>query len=347
MASERRANRVERTPDDIITPTMDVSVLVPIYNDWESLSLLLPALNAEVTPTAHVLHLVVIDDGSTDRGPEEILDPSLTAFSSESRLRLKSNLGHQRAIATGLSWISSNTKTDAVVVMDGDGEDKPSDVPRLLEAFLESKTAVFAERARRSESTVFKVFYFLYRWMHLIATGLPVKIGNFSILSPADVQGLVVSNYLWYHYAATVVRTRTPYRMIGTARGDRYRGASKMNFVAFVRHGLSAIAVHSEVLSVRLLIVCGVLTCLCLGALGACLWTRLFTQLAIPGWATMTSGLIVIFLLQLLSVAFIFVMQSVSIHGSAGFLPVRDSGLFLLSVQQRTLRTAAMDWTNR
>jgi hypothetical protein len=223
--------------------------------------------------------------------------------------------------------------------MDGDGEDKPGDLQQMLQVFtaMGGATAVFAERTRRSESLVFKTFYLLYRWMHRIMVGRPVKFGNFSVIPSSDVHGLIVSNYLWYHYAATVVRTGMPYVTIKTSRGFRYRGVSKMNFVSLVRHGISAIAVFGEVLSVRLLIASCVITGIGLASLGALVWIRFFTTVAIPGWATNASGLIAILLVQVLSLAFTFAMHSVSIHGNTGFLPVRDCPLFLHSVQQLNL----------
>ena len=310
------------------------TVLIPIYNDWDSVRLLLHELD-QVLSAGCRLHLVLIDDSSTQPMPENLLAQALPVFASATCLRLKCNIGHQRAIATGLSWIASTANTHPVVIMDGDGEDKPSDVPRLLQLFgqMGGDTAVFAERTKRSESLVFKQFYRLYRWMHRIMVGLPVKIGNFSVLPFSYVQGLTVSNYLWYHYAATVVRTRMPFVTVKTSRGDRYRGMSQMNFVSLVRHGVSAIAVHAEVLSVRMLIAAFVFTLAGLGALGTVVWIRLFTTLAIPGWATTVSGLIALLLLQVLSLAFTFAMQSVSIHGNTGFLPARDCAIFIRSVQ--------------
>lgn len=319
---------------------MDATVLVPIYNDWESLRELVQNLNQTLVARWR-LHLVVINDASTEPRPANLLDGSLPAFSSATCVHLKCNLGHQRAIAAALAWIGASENARPVVVMDGDGEDKPSDVLRMLDVFAEkgASTAVFAERTRRSESYAFRQFYRLYRWAHWAMVGLPAKIGNFSVLPPRAVQGLIVSNYLWYHYAATVVRTRTPFVTVKTARGHRYAGSSKMNFVSLIRHGMSAIAVHSEVLSVRLLIAAGISACLGICSLIAVAWVRFGTNLAIPGWATFASGLVVILLLQILSIAFTFSMQSLAIHSNPGFLPVRDCQAFLHDIEPLSIGT--------
>lgn len=324
------------------TSQMNATMLIPIYNDWDSLRILLRELDRELAGE-YRLHLVLIDDASTQLKPDDLMDHGFSVFEYVTCLQLKCNVGHQRAIAIGLSWLVSTRNVDPVIVMDGDGEDKPNDIPRMLRLFEETggDVAVFAGRTKRSESLVFKLFYRLYRALHWIMVGLPVRIGNFSVLPFSYVQGLTVSNYLWYHYGATVVRTRMPFITLNTARGIRYRGVSKMNFVSLVRHGISAIAVQSEVLSVRMLILACGFTILGLATLGGVIWIRLFTSLAIPGWATTVSGLIVLLLLQMLSLAFTFAMQSVSVHGNDGLIPVRDCSIFVRSVQRIEVGTYA------
>jgi len=171
--------------------------------------------------------------------------------------------------------------------------------------------------------------------------GLPVRIGNFSVIPFSYAQGLTVSNYLWYHYAATVVRTRMPFVTLKTARGNRYRGVSQMNFVSLVRHGISAIAVQSEVLSVRMLILACSLAMFGMAALAGIIGIRLFTSVPVAGWVTIASGLVALLLLQVLSLAFTFAMQSVSVHGNNGLIPVRDCSLFVGSVEHLEVGTFA------
>jgi hypothetical protein len=215
--------------------------------------------------------------------------------------------------------------------MDGDGEDRPEDVPRFLARFVENggTKAVFAERTRRSEGVLFTFFYKLYQLGHRLLTGLPVKIGNFSVLPGKFLRSLVISSHLWNHYAATVVCLRLKMTMVSTERGMRYQGRSKMNFVSFVRHGLSALAVHSELVAVRLLVATGAFCVLGMILLAACVFIRLFTSLAVPGWATYVSAFIAIILLQILSITFSFTIHAFSDLNSMSFLPVRDSTHFI------------------
>src|SRR5262245_53972540 len=218
---------------------MKITLVIPVYNDWMSLSTLLSRLTEALQDRTEQFHLIVVDDASDEQPAGALLDHA-GPFSEGTLLRLNCNLGHQRAIAIGLAWLYHNGICDAVVVMDSDGEDRPEDVPRLLDAFVASggTAAVFAERARRLEGLPFTFFYKLYQLGHRLLTGLPIRIGNFSILPGDFVRRLIVSSHLWNHYAATVVRQRLRLTTVPTVRGRRYQGHSKMNFVSLVRHGI-------------------------------------------------------------------------------------------------------------
>jgi polyisoprenyl-phosphate glycosyltransferase len=307
-----------------------IAILIPVYNDWLSLSTLLSRLDETLQGRTEQFYLLVVDDASEEFPPESVLNPS-SLFSESKLLRLRCNLGHQRAIAVGLAWLCHNAIPDAVVVMDGDGEDKPEDVPRLLNKFMQDgeTQAVFAERTRRSEGFGFTFFYKLYQLAHRLLTGLPVNIGNFSILPGEYLRSLVVSSQLWSHYAATVVNQRLGLTTIPTRRGYRYQGRSKMNFVSLVRHGLSALAVHSELVAVRLLVATGSFCVIGMTLLAVCSAIRLFTSLAVPGWATYVSAFIVVIMLQILSITFLFTVQAFSGLNSMAFLPTRDYAYFV------------------
>jgi hypothetical protein len=228
--------------------------------------------------------------------------------------------------------------------MDGDGEDKPEDVPRFLDRFVENggTKAVFAERTRRSEGFCFTFFYKFYQIGHRLLTGLPVKIGNFSVLPGQFLHSIVISSHLWNHYAATVVRLRLGMTTVPTRRGLRYQGRSKMNFVSLVRHGLSALAVHSELVAVRLLVATGAFCAVAVALLAICMFIRLFTSLAVPGWATYVSGFIVIILIQILSITFSFTIHAFSDLNSLSFLPVRDYTYFIGDSQSLPMTVEAL-----
>ena len=280
--------------------------------------------------------LLLVDDCSLSAAPADLVESKLRNVISVETLRLRRNLGHQRAIAIGLCFVHAERPCDAVLVMDADGEDKPEDVPRLIEMFRREggRKVVFAQRGRRATTWTFKLFYFLYRWGHRLLTGVAVKVGNFSIIPAAHVATLVVVSDTWNHYAASVFRSRIPYTMLPTSRGKRLAGESKMNFVALVLHGLSAISVFAEVVGARLTMAIfggvGVLTAL----LVSVLFIRWGTDLAIPGWATTAAGLLLVIVLQMLTVALGLTLLVLFNRNNLSFLPLRDYRYFVGEVRK-------------
>ena len=185
----------------------------------------------------------------------------------------------------GLVHIEDNVPCEAVVVMDADGEDTPAGVVQLIRAFLEGKGSVlvFAERARRVESLMFRAFYHVYKVLHLALTGIGVRVGNFSIMPRAYLGTLVVMSELWNHYAAAVFRSHLRFTTIPIQRGHRIAGTSRMNFASLVTHGLSAISVFAEVVGVRLLIGTLLSILLAAGGIIVVVITRMYANQAIPG----------------------------------------------------------------
>jgi polyisoprenyl-phosphate glycosyltransferase len=320
----------ERGSDDSTAPL----ILIPVFNDWVALAELLSKLDSVLSDHGIKAEVLVVDDGSTLEPDELRSGAQFTALQRVDVLTLRRNLGHQRAIAIGLAYVEDCLNTGAVVVMDGDGEDDPADVPRLLNRLHEAggRKIVFAERARRSESIGFKAFYALYKLIHWLLTGKGVRIGNFSAVPRRRLASLVAVSELWNHYAAAVVRSRQPYCMVPTKRGKRYCGQSTMNFVALVTHGLSAISVHADVAGVRLLMLSGVLGLLTLLGIVAAVIVRLATNLAVPGWATYTVGILMVLLVQAMLAAFVFSFVILGARHGSTFLPRRDYAYFIGTV---------------
>jgi hypothetical protein len=307
------------------------TILVPLFNDWESLRALAAELDRVLAAHGLAAHLLVVDDGSPDPPPADALDVGRdgsppAALRGVTVLELRRNLGHQRAIAVGLGYIEAERPDAPVVVMDCDGEDLPEDIPRLLEAYRAhgGERIVFAERAQRSESLSFRVFYRLYKLTYRLLTGRAVRFGNFSVIPPRRLRSLVVVSELWNHYVAAALKSRQPYCLVPTRRGHRLRGQSQMNFVSLIIHGLSAISVDSEVVGVRLLVVALALIPVALLALAVIVGIRLFTALAIPGWATTAAGVSVLVLGQAVLLATVFSFVTLSGRQGSSFLPRRD-----------------------
>jgi polyisoprenyl-phosphate glycosyltransferase len=320
----------------MVEPGVDVAILMPVFNDWNAAATVMSLLEAALLNRQWRVAVVCVDDGSS---PELRIRDFLQRrhhFHEVVIVNLRRNVGHQRAIAIGLAWIYENVRCRSVLIMDADGQDRPEDVPRLLDRFEQSdaSSVVFAERLRRGEGFVFSVFYRLYRGLHWLLTGIPVRVGNFSVLSFDHLATLVAVSDLWNHYAAGVFKSRLPHELLPTSRGVRIGGKSQMNFVALVTHGLSAISVFGETVGVRLLIGSAVASLVLVAVLALVLFIRLTTTLAIPGWATYTGGLLVIALLSVINVAAVVTVIVLSSRNNMSFLPLRDYSWFVRSVER-------------
>lgn len=309
----------------------DLILLLPSYDDWEALRRLLPLLDRELARAGLAARVAVVDDGSTTPAPDDLFAGG-EALRDVSVIALRRNLGHQRAIAVGLAWIQANVPCRAVVVMDADGEDAPDVVPRLVARMgeLGDQKIVFAARTRRSESTVFRLFYQLFRLVHFAATGLPVRVGNFSVVPRAALERLVVCSDLWNHYAACVHKARIPFELVPSHRAERLGGRSRMNFISLVTHGLCAMAVFGDRIGVRMLIATAVLFTVTLGA-GVSAFV-VYAGEPMPFWAQLGLGVLLVVLLQMLLFSLVFVFIILVGRNVSDFLPIRDHAHFVAGV---------------
>jgi glycosyltransferase involved in cell wall biosynthesis len=312
---------------------MRVTVLMPLRDDWASAAELIRRLDRTLAAYPCILNVLLVDDGSVQPYAAADFQSGFSVVRSIRIIRLRRNLGHQRAIAIGLVYAARAGSCDAVLVMDADGEDTPDGALQLLRAFSEvhrGAKAVFAERSRRTESLVFKVSYGFYKILHRLLTGVSVRVGNFSVFPSAYLSTLVVMSELWNHYAAAVFRCGLPFTATPIPRGYRIAGTSRMNFVSLVTHGMSAISVFSDVVGVRMLIASMVGSLLAVLGVFAVVTIRLFTDRAIPGWATYTIGTLIVILIQFVAMATSFTFTMLSSRATLSFVPLRDCEIFVL-----------------
>src|SRR4029077_6917627 len=182
------------------------AIIVPVYNDWSSLQRLAEGLAATAGSKPR---LIVVDDGSSEAGP--YLAALVRTGLAGEVLRLRRNTGHQAAIASGLCHAVAENVAGQIVVMDGDGEDRPEDVSRLLAALSNGagKNGVIAvaERARRHAPLGFRLFYRLYGATFRALTGRHLGFGNFCAMSPDAARRLTRMPELNLHLAATTLRS--------------------------------------------------------------------------------------------------------------------------------------------
>ena len=145
-----------------------IKILIPLYNDWDALDLLLLEIKKSVpVELFSKLSFVIVDDCSS-------IPCDIQRFSGYnlSIIRLWRNVSHQKAIALGVSYLTQETDFEKVIVMDSDGEDKPSDIQRLCDASIEEPDKIiFAKRTKRSEGLVFRMGYSIYKLLFGLLTG--------------------------------------------------------------------------------------------------------------------------------------------------------------------------------
>jgi hypothetical protein len=190
--------------------------------------------------------------------------------------------------------------------------------------------AIFAARSRRTESVVFRVSYKFYKLLHRLLTGISVRVGNFSVFPTAHLSTLVVMPELWNHYAAAFFRSGLPFTTVPIPRGHRIAGRSRMNFVSLVTHGMSAISVFSEVAGVRLLIASMAGSLMAVLGVLVVVSIRLFTDRAVPGWATYTIGTLIVILIQFVAIATSFIFTMLSNRATLSFVPLRDCEIYVM-----------------
>ncbi|QIP09039.1 glycosyltransferase [Bradyrhizobium symbiodeficiens] len=311
--------------------TKRLQIVTPVFNDWQSFLILLGDIDSAARDLDWQVSVLAIDDGSTEEQPEHT--SKYHEHIHEVRIvRLATNVGHQRAIAIGLSIAVEEIGADAVLIMDSDGEDRPQDIPRLIEAAAgKSDFAVVARRAKRTNTAIFKLFYVLYKAGFAIMTGRDINFGNFSLLSRNYARRLIMQADLWNNLAGALLKSRAPITSLLTDRGHRYAGQSKMNFASLIVHGMSSLSVYSDVIFVRMLAATGVLFVFSMIAIAAVIFMRLATDMATPGWATTVIFGVMIILMQAIISTLMTMLLLLNNRAQKNVIPLRDYRDYVLT----------------
>ena len=225
-------------------------ILIPIYNDRESLKLLIENINNQIKNLSHDISLVVINDASS----QQIIDtyPNTENISSIEIINMKENKGHARCIASGLKYIFEKKEFDFVIPMDGDGEDRPEEIKNFIQLSKQSlNKSIVGERVKRSEGLFFKICYQLHKFLTLAFTGKSIKFGNFTCLSKITVKKMLDEKATWNSFSGSLKKVEKDLVSIPSVRGKRYHGPSQMSFFNLLKHSLSIISVFRKTVLIR------------------------------------------------------------------------------------------------
>ena len=229
---------------------MKVKVLVPIYNDWQSIYKLLDEIdNLQLEKNFEISILIVNDASNHDRPEEEKVFENIQSIKI---LNMKKNQGHARCIATGLKYIFEKEDFDYVIPMDGDGEDRPEEIKDFLEQTKKSNNQpIVGERIKRSENMIFKLCYQFHKMITFTFTGKSIKFGNFTCLPKSTVEKMVNEKATWNSFSGSLKKIEDKLFSIPSIRGTRYFGPSKMSFYNLIKHSLSIISVFRKTFLIR------------------------------------------------------------------------------------------------
>jgi glycosyltransferase involved in cell wall biosynthesis len=227
-----------------------VKILIPVYNDWQSVFKLLENINSEILTLDAEFSVIIINDASTEDRPE--FSVNLDNLKLLQVLNMKENRGHARCNAAGLKHINEKEDFDYVIPMDGDGEDRPEELSLLIEKIKEyPDIVVTANRVKRSEGFIFKFCYLVHKYLTLVFTGQTIKYGNYTCLPKSAVNAIVNEPATWSSFSGSLAKTVKDKKSIPSERGKRYFGPSKMSFINLLKHSLSIIAVFKTTLLIR------------------------------------------------------------------------------------------------
>ena len=225
-------------------------ILVPIYNDRESLKTLIDNINEEIKGLNVEISIVIINDASS----QQIIDnyENTENINSIEIINMKQNRGHARCIASGLKYIFEKKEFDYVIPMDGDGEDRPEEIKNFIELSKEAgDRSIVGERVKRSEGLFFKFCYQFHKYLTLAFTGQSIKFGNFSCLSKITIEKMLKEKATWSSFSGSLKKVEKNIITTPSTRGSRYFGPSQMSFFNLLKHSLSIISVFRKTVLIR------------------------------------------------------------------------------------------------
>lgn len=286
-------------------------VVTPVYEDRAASTKLFNELFRCYGTLAFV---VAVDDGSV-REPMDISQLDSAGIDGVI-LKLRRNVGHQKAIAVGLGYVEEHLpQSRRVVVMDSDGEDLPETIADLLQAVDSNEFDVaVAQRKSRVETVRFRMFYAVYKWIFKLLTGRAISFGNFMAIRAEALPRLNAMHEVWTHVAAGVVASKLRIAVTPLDRGPRYAGRSKMNFVGLTLHGFRALMVFAEDVLVRVGLMCVVVSTISI-ALGIIATVLKLLGYATPGWFSVALGVLFLVFLQTGTLTLMTLMLSGVVRG--------------------------------
>tara|TARA_Y100000741_G_C18253321_1_gene558022 strand:- start:719 stop:1612 length:894 start_codon:yes stop_codon:yes gene_type:complete len=222
-------------------------ILISVYNDWKSVFKLIENIDIQISNWEAAVSVIIVNDASTDSKPQTELN--LKKIKSVRVINMKKNKGHARCNAAGLKFLTEKEDFDYVILMDGDGEDRPEELSLLFNKSKENPLKmVTANRIKRTEGAFFKFLYQSHKVLAYIFTGKLIKFGNYVCLPKIFASKLAKEACIWSSFSGSVAKIipDSERTFISSIKGQRYFGPSKMSFFDLLMHSFSIIAVFKR-----------------------------------------------------------------------------------------------------
>jgi dolichol-phosphate mannosyltransferase len=262
-----------------------VSIVLPAFNEAQVLPRLCDRITASLSSCDVRYEIIFVDDGSTDESAEVLS----TIADQDARVRVihfSRNFGHQAAIHAGLL----HSRGDAIVLMDSDLQDDPACLPEFISKWRQGFDVIYAIRANRKENPAKRfLFYSFYRLLNLVAqTPMPMDAGNFGLVDRSVLQQIIGMVERDRYFPG--LRNWVGFRQTGITveRGQRHDNQPRVSLLQLFQLAKTAIFSFSRVPLSLFYALAVVSIGICLACTGFTLYHRLFTGLAVPGWASIT-----------------------------------------------------------
>ena len=218
-------------------------IIIPVYNDWASLNKLLQLIDVTIAIKIFT-RVLIIDDCS--RVKSDFKKKKLKKIKDIEILQLNKNLGSQKAITIGLNHLKKNKKFFYAVIMDGDGEDNPVEIEKMLNISKKNKNSVVVScRSGRNESIFIQFCYKIHLFICFFFTTYWVNFGNFSCFYSKNLNKILSNNKIWYAYSSGILKNAKIIRTY-SRRNNRFFGETKMSFFNYLEHSTRVISNFSN-----------------------------------------------------------------------------------------------------
>jgi glycosyltransferase involved in cell wall biosynthesis len=264
---------------------MLLSIVIPVLNESDTISLMLSRLRD--TLRGRTWEVIFVDDGSTDATPD-ILELAARDDRRVKLLRFSRNFGHQAAVTAGLDFANG----DAVVVMDGDLQDPPELLPRMVALFEQGYDVVSPQRISRDAESRFKRWTasLFYRALsHMADQPLTPDVGDFRLFSRRAVGAIRSLREQHRYMRGMVAWLGMKEAILPFERRARAAGHTNYPFLKMLRFAWTGVSSFSA-FPLRISIAAG---CILSGAgflyLARVMYLALWTTTLVPGWASVVA----------------------------------------------------------